>query len=108
MPVSFVFIVKKNLKKLGLQSFLGTHTGKPLCYVAALYVAKLYDINAELVEDKGFLESLKDLISDNNPMMVANVVATLVDDQENSCSPIFEIPSHTLSKLLTALNECTE
>ncbi|KAG4974754.1 hypothetical protein JHK87_031575 [Glycine soja] len=62
----------------------------------------------ELVEDKGFLESLKDLISDNNPMMVANVVATLVDDQENSCSPIFEISSHTLSKLLTALNECTE
>ena len=93
---------------MGLQSFLGTHTRKPLCYVAAIYVAKLYDINAELVEDKGFLESLKDLISDNNPMMVANVVATLVDDQENSCSPIFEIPSHTLSKLLTALNECTE
>ncbi|KAF3340866.1 beta-adaptin-like protein C [Carex littledalei] len=75
---------------------------------AAICVAKLYDINAELVEDRGFLENLKDLISDNNPMVVANAVAALAEIQENSASPIFEITSHTLSKLLTALNECTE
>ncbi|KAE8055362.1 hypothetical protein FH972_012203 [Carpinus fangiana] len=75
---------------------------------AAICVAKLYDINAELVEDRGFLESLKDLISDNNPMVVANAVAALAEIQENSTRPIFEITSHTLSKLLTALNECTE
>ncbi|XVE64810.1 hypothetical protein DITRI_Ditri07aG0131800 [Diplodiscus trichospermus] len=75
---------------------------------AAICVAKLYDINAELVEDRGFLESLKDLISDNNPMVVANAVAALAEIQENSSRPVFEITSHTLSKLLTALNECTE
>ncbi|KAI7995181.1 Beta-adaptin-like protein C [Camellia lanceoleosa] len=75
---------------------------------AAICVAKLYDINAELVEDRGFLEALKDLISDNNPMVVANAVAALAEIQENSSKPIFEIMSHTLSKLLTALNECTE
>ncbi|KAK7308918.1 hypothetical protein RJT34_05257 [Clitoria ternatea] len=75
---------------------------------AAICVAKLYDINAELVEDRGFLESLKDLISDNNPMVVANAVAALAEIQENTSRPIFEISSHTLSKLLTALNECTE
>lgn len=75
---------------------------------AAICVAKLYDINAELVEDRGFLEALKDLISDNNPMVVANAVAALSEIQENSSGPIFEITSHTLSKLLTALNECTE
>lgn len=75
---------------------------------AAICVAKLYDINAELVEDRGFLESLKDLISDNNPMVVANAVAALAEIQENSNRPIFEMTSHTLSKLLTALNECTE
>ncbi|KAK9197798.1 hypothetical protein WN944_012981 [Citrus x changshan-huyou] len=75
---------------------------------AAICVAKLYDINAELVEDRGFLESLKDLISDNNPMVVANAVAALAEIEENSSRPIFEITSHTLSKLLTALNECTE
>ncbi|XP_057775861.1 beta-adaptin-like protein C [Salvia miltiorrhiza] len=75
---------------------------------AAICVAKLYDINAELVEDRGFLDALKDLISDNNPMVVANAVASLAEIQEHSSRPIFEITSHTLSKLLTALNECTE
>ncbi|XP_019160568.1 PREDICTED: beta-adaptin-like protein B [Ipomoea nil] len=75
---------------------------------AAVCVAKLYDINAELVEDRGFLDALTDLISDNNPMVVANAVAALAEIQENSSRPIFEITSHTLSKLLTALNECTE
>ncbi|PKA60685.1 Beta-adaptin-like protein C [Apostasia shenzhenica] len=75
---------------------------------AAICVAKLYDINAELVEDRGFLDTLKDLISDNNPMVVANAVAALAEIQETSTRPIFEITSHTLSKLLTALNECTE
>ena len=75
---------------------------------AAICVAKLYDINAELVEDRGFLEALKDLISDNNPMVVANAVAALAEIQDSSARPIFEISSHTLTKLLTALNECTE
>ncbi|CAI0476134.1 unnamed protein product [Linum tenue] len=75
---------------------------------AAICVAKLFDINAELVEDRGFLDSLKDLISDNNPMVVANAVAALAEIQESSARPIFEITTSTLSKLLTALNECTE
>uniref|UniRef100_A0A1J3HH02 Beta-adaptin-like protein n=3 Tax=Noccaea caerulescens TaxID=107243 RepID=A0A1J3HH02_NOCCA len=75
---------------------------------AAICVAKLFDINAELVEDRGFLDALKDLISDNNPMVVANAVAALAEIQENSTTPIFEINSTTLTKLLTALNECTE
>lgn len=75
---------------------------------AAICVAKLYDINAELVEDRGFLDTLKDLISDNNPMVVANAVAALAEIQETSSRPIFEISSNILAKLLTALNECTE
>ena len=36
---------------------------------AAVCVAKLHDINAQLVEDQGFLELLKDLLSDSNPMV---------------------------------------
>ncbi|KAM3360747.1 hypothetical protein P3S68_015601 [Capsicum galapagoense] len=74
----------------------------------AIYVAKLYDINAELVEDKAFLDALKDLISYNNPMATANVVAAIAEIQESSSRTIFEIKTHTLSELLTALNECTE
>merc|ERR1711983_399490 len=52
---------------------------------AAVSVAKLHDINSQLVEEQGFLDSLKELLSDSNPMVVANAVAAL-----------------------TALNECTE
>lgn len=36
---------------------------------AAVCVAKLYDINAQLVDDQGFLEQLKELLSDSNPMV---------------------------------------
>ena len=32
-------------------------------------MAKLHDINAQLVEDQGFLDSLRDLLSDSNPMV---------------------------------------
>ncbi|XP_004413396.1 PREDICTED: AP-1 complex subunit beta-1-like [Odobenus rosmarus divergens] len=37
---------------------------------AAVCVAKLHDINAQMVEDQGFLDSLRDLIADSNPMAV--------------------------------------
>ena len=36
---------------------------------AAVCVAKLHDINSTLVEDQGFLETLRDLVSDSNPMV---------------------------------------
>lgn len=41
---------------------------------AALCVAKLYDINAELVEEQGLIDELRSLISDSNAMVVANAV----------------------------------
>lgn len=46
---------------------------------AAVCVAKLHDINAQLVEDQGFLDTLKDLISDSNPMvwLSTNVASVL-------------------------------
>lgn len=37
---------------------------------AALCVAKLHNINAQLVEDQGFLDQLRDMLSDSNPMVV--------------------------------------
>ncbi|RZF41811.1 hypothetical protein LSTR_LSTR005273 [Laodelphax striatellus] len=77
---------------------------------AAVCVAKLYDINAQLVEDQGFLDQLKDLLSDSNPMVVANAVAALseMNEASTSGSPLIEMNAQTINKLLTALNECTE
>ncbi|KAK7300898.1 hypothetical protein RJT34_11749 [Clitoria ternatea] len=52
-------------------SSLYTDDGDPYVHkTATVCVAKLYDIDAELVEDMGFLEALKDLIFDNSPMVV--------------------------------------
>ena len=75
---------------------------------AAVCVAKLHDINAELVEDRGFLDTLRDLISDANPMVVANAVAALSEIQDVSSKPVFTIDQSSLTKMLRALNECTE
>ena len=41
---------------------------------AAVCVAKLYDINNSMVEDQGFLDALKDLLSDSNPMVNCDLI----------------------------------
>eukprot|EP00052_Salpingoeca_macrocollata_P004250 m.40245 g.40245 ORF g.40245 m.40245 type:complete len:885 (+) comp14094_c0_seq1:109-2763(+) len=76
---------------------------------AAVCVAKLYDIDPTLVEEQGFVDALQDLLCDANPMVVANAVAALSEINEYSTSgQLFDINSGSVSKLLTALNECTE
>ena len=75
---------------------------------AAVCVAKLYDISPELVEDRGFLETLRDLISDSNPTVVANAVAALSEIAETSGKDVMMVTAAVLQKLLAALNECTE
>ncbi|GIL87927.1 hypothetical protein Vretimale_6284 [Volvox reticuliferus] len=78
---------------------------------AAICVAKLYDINPELVEDRGFLDMLREMLSDANPMVVANALAALQEIQELAGSggkDLLQMTSQTLNKLLAALNECTE
>jgi len=77
---------------------------------AAICVAKLHDINAFMVEEQGFLDQLKELLSDSNPMVVANAVAALneINDASSSGQPLMALTMPTINKLLTALNECTE
>ncbi|GAB1522166.1 beta-adaptin [Rhizoctonia solani] len=82
---------------------------------AALCVAKLYELKPELAIDNGFLEQLLDMVSDSNPMVVSNAVAALVDIHtttlemsEPDSRGLFELSQDILSKLLVALNECSE
>jgi AP-1 complex subunit beta-1 len=75
---------------------------------AAVCVAKLYDIAPDLVAERGFLETLHDLISDSNPSVVANAVAALSEIAEASGKDVMKITAAVLQKLLAALNECTE
>lgn len=77
---------------------------------AAVCVAKLHDINSQLVEDQGFLDLLKELLSDSVPMVVANAVAALAEINESSptAAALGDLDTPAVNKLLTALNECTE
>ncbi|WOO79682.1 AP-1 complex subunit beta-1 [Vanrija pseudolonga] len=96
---------------------------------AALCVAKVFDLKPEMAIEYGFIDTLRDLIGDGNPMVVANAVAALSDiheaaqntpaetatadgeEIEPSARPsnqLFIIDQATLTKLLVALNECSE
>ncbi|CDU25548.1 probable adapter-related protein complex 1 beta 1 subunit [Sporisorium scitamineum] len=82
---------------------------------AAICVAKLYDLKPELAVDRGFVGMLKDMVGDSNPMVVANAVTALTDIHQTALendptgqSAVFIIDSDILTKLLIALNECTE
>ncbi|GAA6025271.1 hypothetical protein JCM10207_009019 [Rhodosporidiobolus poonsookiae] len=78
---------------------------------AALGVMKLYDMKPSLCEDNGFLDMLKEMVTDSNPMVVANSVLSLLEIGESlpsSAPPLFTLDSPTLSRLLIALGECTE
>ncbi|EIW76843.1 Adaptor protein complex beta subunit [Coniophora puteana RWD-64-598 SS2] len=83
---------------------------------AALCVAKLYDLKPELAIENGFLEQLHEMIGDSNPMVVANTVAALTDINAAATAhqippddpAHFDITSAVLTKLLIALNECSE
>ncbi|GJN93770.1 hypothetical protein Rhopal_006828-T1 [Rhodotorula paludigena] len=76
---------------------------------AALGVMKLYDMKPSLAIDNGFLEMLQEMVTDSNPMVVANAVIALTEIQEAAeGEAIFTLDSQTLSRLLIALGECTE
>ncbi|CAG8531680.1 9179_t:CDS:10 [Paraglomus occultum] len=76
---------------------------------AAICVAKLYDLNPELAVENGFVALLQEMMSDSNSMVVANAVTALTEiDEASPDNRIFVINGSSLSKLLIALNECTE
>ncbi len=75
---------------------------------AALCVAKLHDISPTVVRQQGFVDNVRDLLSDPNPTVVANAVASLNEISEASGRECLEITPGVLAKLLAALNECTE
>ncbi|OAF68171.1 Beta-1-adaptin [Intoshia linei] len=77
---------------------------------AAICVAKLYSIKADLVENHGFLELLYELISDSNPMVISNAVASMneICMTSQKARDMFKIDFKMVNKLLTTLHECSE
>eukprot|EP00927_Polykrikos_kofoidii_P036857 TRINITY_DN31082_c0_g1_i1.p1 TRINITY_DN31082_c0_g1~~TRINITY_DN31082_c0_g1_i1.p1 ORF type:complete len:954 (+),score=202.58 TRINITY_DN31082_c0_g1_i1:66-2927(+) len=75
---------------------------------ATICIAKLFDINPELVEDQGFIDILRDMLGDANPMVVANAVASLSEISSSSQRDYLRLNDTVISKLLPALSECSE
>lgn len=82
---------------------------------AAVCVAKLHDINAQLVEDQGFLDSLKELLSDANPMVricyTSNLLSTFTSlrhyclvSSDFTMVTIFKINEFMCNKLQVVAN----
>lgn len=71
-------------------------------------LSSLFLTSLSSLSSQGFLDLLIGLLSDSNPTVVANAVATLSEIDEMSGREVFKINSANVSKLLAALNECTE
>lgn len=79
---------------------------------AVICIAKLYDISPKLVEEEGFIDSLLNILDDNNAMVVANAIISLTDICENSNKNILKElinkNENNVNKILNAINECVE
>ncbi|KAK6455707.1 beta-adaptin [Scheffersomyces xylosifermentans] len=78
---------------------------------AALCVAKLFDLNPEMCVEFGFLDQLKELVKDSNPMVVANSLNALYEIRDMNTDQslkVFTVNEQIIKNLLLCLNECTE
>lgn len=76
---------------------------------AVTCVAKLFDISPDLVDENGFLDMLRGMLSDPNQMVVANVVSALAEIHQMSPETgSLDLDSRSASKLASALTDCTE
>lgn len=78
---------------------------------AAICVAKLFDLNAEMCVEFGFLDDLKRLLTDSNPMVVANALSALYEIRDMNRDPdlhVLTIDQQLVKTLMACLNECTE
>ncbi|KAJ2597055.1 beta-adaptin [Coemansia sp. RSA 1722] len=76
---------------------------------AVMCVAKVFDLNASVAEENGFVEGVRDALSDSNSMVVSNAVSALVE--MNDMAPgnnVWSLDPSLVGKLLTAINECVE
>lgn len=76
---------------------------------AVICVAKLFDISPDLVDENGFLDTLKEMLTDTNPMVVSTVVSALTDIHEADPSVgALDMDSRNVGRLVSALADCTE
>lgn len=75
---------------------------------AAICVAKLYEINPDLVDDQEMINKLRTMLRDSNGMVVSNAVAALMQIAHRRGEDVLQINSTRLSQLMAAIAECNE
>eukprot|EP01053_Blabericola_migrator_P010907 Blabericola_migrator_1__10906@NODE_62_length_15736_cov_138_574510_g56_i0_p2_GENE_NODE_62_length_15736_cov_138_574510_g56_i0NODE_62_length_15736_cov_138_574510_g56_i0_p2_ORF_typecomplete_len962_score214_05Adaptin_N/PF01602_20/3_8e141Cnd1/PF12717_7/7e03Cnd1/PF12717_7/3_5e21Cnd1/PF12717_7/9_5Cnd1/PF12717_7/2_5HEAT_2/PF13646_6/2_9e06HEAT_2/PF13646_6/9_5e07HEAT_2/PF13646_6/14HEAT_2/PF13646_6/2_3e02HEAT_2/PF13646_6/1_6e03CLASP_N/PF12348_8/0_029CLASP_N/PF12348_8/0_0011CLASP_N/PF12348_8/32HEAT/PF02985_2 len=75
---------------------------------AVIAVGKLYDTSPEAAKGHGFVDLLQEMMNDSNPVVVANVIATLDEISDLADTDYLEYTSEVVSKLLLALSDCSE
>jgi hypothetical protein len=75
---------------------------------AAFGVSKLFDMIPETVDGAGLLKDLVGLLTDENPMVVANTVAAISEVNEHRPSPIFSLDAKSVAPILSATTACSE
>ena len=88
---------------------IGMHDQDPFVRkIAALSVAKVFDLSPETVEEGKLLPEVTKLLEDNNPHVVANAATALNEIRQRAPFSVFELKISTATRILAALNECTE
>ena len=75
---------------------------------AAFGVAKLYDVIPEAVENAGLFPELIKLLKDDNPMVVSNTTAAIVEINDKRTQPIFKLNGETVGPILSAMSSSSE
>ena len=75
---------------------------------AAFGVSKLFEVIPESVENAGLFDDLLALLSDENPMVVANAAAAIFEINDRRSTPIFTLTSKTITPILSATTSSTE
>ncbi|KAI8325283.1 Adaptor protein complex beta subunit [Martensiomyces pterosporus] len=76
---------------------------------AMMCVAKVFELSQAVAEENGFVDAVREALSDSNSMVVANVVSALAEMNELApAHDVWRLDQSTVGKLLTAVNECTE
>lgn len=75
---------------------------------ACFCVAKLYDHDKHLVESSDLINRLNAMLRDNNPTVVASVLASLMDIWERSDTIKLTIDYGNASRMIQILPDCSE
>ncbi|GAA6059039.1 hypothetical protein JCM10212_001264 [Sporobolomyces blumeae] len=75
---------------------------------AATAVAKLYMHDRRIVEHEDYISSLRDLLMDHNPTVIANAVASLVEISERSDNITLRLNGDIARRLVRAMGEASE